>query len=173
MPRTNGKHHQGSVREKSKKSKQRSDEIRHPTNLAQLLLRALYWIEDGIEENYQRRGGDRLTRAQSLVMMNIGEGIRRPSAIAERLGISRQAVHQSMNGLVKLGLIELVPDPDDRRAVVASMSRKGEPMRMLAIEVLADLEKELGRRIGEREVATLRRVLEKDWGELAVLNQEG
>lgn len=142
-------------------------------NLAQLILRALYWVEDGMQANYERRGGSKLTHAQSLIMMNIGEGIRRPSAIAERLGVSRQAVHQSVTELNRLGLIELVPDPDDRRATVARLSKKGEPLRVLAIQVLEDLEIELARRIGKREVAQFRRALEKDWGDVPVLPQRG
>lgn len=143
----------------------------HRTNLAQLILRALYWVEDGMQENYQRRGGSKLTHAQSLVMMNIGEGIRRPSAIAERLGVSRQAVHHCVTELSRMGLIDLVPDPDDGRATIATLSKKGEPNRLLAIQVLKDLEEELGRRIGKREVAQLRRALEKDWGDPAILDE--
>lgn len=142
----------------------------YKNNLAQLLLRALYWVEDGMHTNYHRRGGARLTHAQSLVMMNIGEGIRRPSAIAERLGISRQAVHNSVTELNRLGLIELVPDPHDGRATIATLSRKGEPSRLLAIQVLEDLEEELARRIGKREAGQLRRALEKDWGEVPVFS---
>ncbi|WP_116367318.1 MarR family winged helix-turn-helix transcriptional regulator [Parahaliea mediterranea] len=136
----------------------------YKNNLAQLILRALYWVEDGMHTNYHRRGGVQLTHAQSLVMMNIGEGIRRPSAIAERLGVSRQAVHTSIRELDRLGLIDLVPDPDDGRATIATLNRKGEPARVLAIQVLEELEEELGRRIGKREVGQFRRALEKDWG---------
>ena len=152
-----------------KPSDQKSAAV-YKNNLAQLILRALYWVEDGMQANYARRGGSKLTHAQSLVMMNIGEGIRRPSAIAERLGVSRQAVHQSVTELNRLGLIELVADPDDRRATIARLSKKGEPLRVLAIEVLEDLEAELARRIGKREVAQFRRALEKDWGETPVLS---
>ncbi|MFV0278232.1 MAG: MarR family winged helix-turn-helix transcriptional regulator [Parahaliea sp.] len=133
-------------------------------NLAQLLLRALYWVEDSMQNNYQRRGGTRLTRSQSLVMMHIGEGITRPSTIAERMGISRQAVHANIQELNRIGLIELVPDPGDRRATIATLSRKGKPSRVLAIQVMEDLEDELIRRLGKRDFAQFKCALEKDWG---------
>lgn len=145
----------------------------YKNNLAQLILRALYWVEDGMHTNYHRRGGVQLTHAQSLVMMNIGEGIRRPSTIAERLGVSRQAVHTNIRELNRLGLIDLVPDPDDGRATIATLNRKGEPARVLAIQVLEELEEELARRIGKRDAAQFRRVLEKDWGEPPVFPVEG
>lgn len=141
-------------------------------NLAQLILRALYWVEDGMQTNYHRRGGAKLTHAQSLVMMNIGEGITRPSAIAERLGVSRQAVHASIRELNRLGLIDIVPDPEDGRATIATLNRKGEPARVLAIKVLEDLEEELARRIGKREVVQFRRALEKEWGEPPLFSME-
>lgn len=144
----------------------------YKTNLAQLILRALYWVEDGMQVNYHRQGGAKLTHAQSLVMMNIGEGIRRPSAIAERLGVSRQAVHNSIKELKQVGLIDLLPDPDDGRATIATLNRKGEPSRKLAIQVLDDLEEELGKRIGKREISEFRRALEKDWGQPPVFSDD-
>jgi len=44
-------------------------------------------------------------------------------------------------------------------------------MRVLAIQVLEDLEAELAQRIGKREAAQFRRALEKDWGETPVLSE--
>lgn len=135
-------------------------------NLGQLLLRALYWFDDGLQNNLRRQFADvAVTHSQSMIIMSIGEGIQRPSAIAERIGVSRQAIHTSLNGLIQLGLVELVPDPEDRRAKIAVLSEQGEPIRRSARNLFAEMEQELGNRIGKSNVAALRKILEKDWQE--------
>jgi DNA-binding MarR family transcriptional regulator len=100
----------------------------------------------------------------------IGEGFRRRSAIAERLGVSRQAVHQSLKDLIDLEVVELVPDPRDGRAKLAQLSRKGAPIHRKARKILEKLEAELGSRIGNQRVTTLRKVLEQDWGEPVIFD---
>jgi len=135
-----------------------------PVNLDQLILRAFYWIDEGLQRNLQARGGPRVTRSQSMIIMCIGEGIQRPSMIAERLGVSRQAVHQCLKELIAVGLVELVVDPRDRRAKIARLSERGKPLRILASRILNDLEEELADRIGAQALRSLRKALEKDWG---------
>jgi DNA-binding MarR family transcriptional regulator len=140
------------------------------TNLGQLIVRAFYWIDEGLQSNLQISGGPEITHSQSMIIMLIGEGIRRPSAIAERLGVSRQAVHQSIKDLIDLEVVELVPDPRDGRAKVARLSRKGAPIHRKAQKILNKLEAELGSRIGNQRVASLRDILEKDWGEPVIFD---
>lgn len=140
------------------------------TNLNQLIVRAFYWFDEGLQSNLQMRGGPEVTHSQSMIIMMIGEGIRRPSAIAERLGVSRQAVHQSLKELIDVELVELVPDPKDGRAKIARLSRKGAPIQRKASRILDRLETELGNRIGKRRAAALREVLEQDWGDPVVLD---
>ena len=136
----------------------------------QLIVRAFYWMDEGLQLNMRRRGGPRVTHSQSLIIMAIGEGISRPSAIAERLGVSRQAIHQSLRELTSLKIVELVPDPADGRAKLARLSKKGQPIQQLALEILGELELALGERIGKRRLNNLRGALEVDWGEPVILD---
>lgn len=138
-------------------------------NLDQLILRAFYWMDESLQRNLRARGGPTVTHSQSMVILTIGEGIERPSAIAERLGVSRQAVHQCLQELIRVGLLELVPDPEDGRAKLARLSDKGTPVRVIAWDVLNSVEVELGKRIGKRHLKNLREALERDWGEPANL----
>ena len=144
---------------------------RNRTNLGQLIIRAFYWIDEGLQENLQIRGGPEITHSQSMIIMMIGEGIRRPSAIAQRLGVSRQAVHQSLKDLIDVDIVELAPDPKDGRAKIAKLSKKGAPIHRKASKILDRLEAELGRRIGNRKVAALREILEQDWGDPVILDK--
>src|SRR5690606_40674817 len=54
------------------------------TNLAQLFMRAFYWADEGLQNALKQKGWPSITRAQSLVFVNIGEGVTRPSEIATR-----------------------------------------------------------------------------------------
>ncbi len=135
------------------------------TNLAQLIIRAFYWMDEGLQQNLRKAGGPEVSHAQSMVILVIGEGVRRPSQIAERLGISRQAVHQSLRELVSMGLVELVADQEDKRAKVVKLSKTGMPKHLVAADILERLEGALGARIGKRKVKQLREALESDWGE--------
>jgi DNA-binding MarR family transcriptional regulator len=146
-----------------------TDEIK-PVNLDQLIVRAFYWMDEGLQQNMRMRGGPVVTHSQSLIIMSIGEGISRPSAIAERLGVSRQAIHQSLRELINVGLVELVPDPDDGRAKLARLSKTGAPIQLMALEILGELEARLGERIGKRRLQQLRSALEQDWGEPVILD---
>ena len=139
------------------------------TNLDQLVVRAFYWMDEGLQQNIRKRGGPSITHSQSLIIMSIGEGITRPSAIAERLGVSRQAIHQSLRELINVKLVELVPDPDDGRAKLARLSKTGAPIQRMALEILGELEVKLGERIGKRRLSQLRTALEQDWGDPVVL----
>src|SRR3546814_10762777 len=62
-------------------------------------------------------------------MTNIVSGIVRPSDIARNLGVSRQAVHSTINQMVKLGIVRLDVDPDDRRHMIVSLTELGARMR--------------------------------------------
>ena len=136
-----------------------------PIILDQLIVRAFYWIDESLQLNVRKRGGPAVTRSQSMIIMLIGEGIRRPSAIAEQLGVSRQAIHQSIRELINIGLVELIPDPDDGRSKLAQLSKTGRPTQELAWQIFEELETELENRIGKRRLKNLRDALEFDWGD--------
>jgi DNA-binding MarR family transcriptional regulator len=60
------------------------------------------------------------------------------SLLAERMGLTKQAVQQSLDQLEKLGLIRREPDPMDRRAKYVVLTEAG----LVAIETRRDAEKE-------------------------------
>src|SRR3546814_12516611 len=83
-----------------------------------------------------------------MVMTNIVSGIVRPSDIARNLGVSRQAIHNTINQMVKLGMVELAPDPEDRRHVIVSLTETGAQMRQDAQRALDQLADQLAARLG-------------------------
>lgn len=135
------------------------------TNLAQLFMRAFYWADEGLQNSLKQKGWPTITRAQSLVFVNIGEGVTRPSDIASRVGVTRQAIHQTINELVEMGFLKLEPDPRDRRAKVVVFTETGAKIGGDAVDALQQIEQSLSSRIGGERVLALREALTQEWGD--------
>jgi DNA-binding MarR family transcriptional regulator len=128
------------------------------------LLQAFCWFDDGLQAHLQANGWAHVTRPQSMVMVNIVTGVRRPSDIARNLGVSRQAIHSTIAQMVDMGMLALEDDPLDGRSKIVAIAPKGQAMRADAIEAVRALTAELARRIGKSHVANLAAALAADWG---------
>jgi len=135
------------------------------TNLAQLFMRAFYWAENGLQNTLKERGWAEITKAQSQVFISIGEGVTRPSEIAARMSVTRQAIHQTINELIDLGYVSLEPDPTDRRAKIVTYTDKGHDLGQNTVLGLSEIEAQLISRIGVENVQALREALSQNWGE--------
>lgn len=129
------------------------------------LLQAFFWFDDGLQSYLQAKGWNQVTRPQSMIMANVVIGVHKPSDIARNLGISRQAVHTTINQMVELGMLELRDDVDDRRAKIVAVSDKGKAMGRDADEAMAAMTAELRRRIGPRNVENLVKAFRGEWGD--------
>lgn len=73
----------------------------------------------------------------------------RQTVIAQRVGISKQAVGPLVDELVQAGMLERVPDPADGRAkLVRFASRDGELGLFHGLRMLGMLETELAQQVG-------------------------
>lgn len=135
------------------------------------LFDAFSWFDESLQQSMQVSGVPGLSRSQSMVMIYLGEGVRRPAALARKLRVTRQAMHKTIADLEAKGYVQLVPDPDDRRAKIVRLSSTGLQRHRQAQVCLTALEKELEARLGRRAVAALTKALRADWGESPV--QEG
>jgi DNA-binding MarR family transcriptional regulator len=134
------------------------------TNLGQLLLRAFRWFDESLIAALHAAGWPELTRAHSLVFAHLNPGGTRTAELARRAGISRQAVHQTVQELQRLGLVRLVPDPTNRSAKLVVPTDRGQASIRVAKATLTNLEDELAHRLGQDRVQALRQALEADWG---------
>ena len=137
------------------------DDIRH---VLLSLLQGFYWFDEGLQNYLQARGWPVVTRPQSMVMANLVLGVRRPSDIARRLGVSRQAIHATINQMTELGIVELVDDPANRRVKIVAPTRMGEAMRVDAQRSMVFMAEELGRRLGKPQLLKTAHFLAEDWG---------
>jgi DNA-binding MarR family transcriptional regulator len=130
--------------------------------LARLLLAGSRWFDRRLLEHLAERGW-RLSAPQSLVFAHLDPGGTRPAELARRLGTSRQAAHELVAGLQRAGVLDVVPDPGDRRGRLVVLTADGRRLARTAQEHLQQLERELAAALGDDAVADLRGVLEQPW----------
>lgn len=133
-------------------------------DLMKRMFQGVIWLDDGLQQRLHDRGWPDVSRAQSLVMLNVIDGITRPAEIARRVGVSRQAVHVTIGQMVALGVLQLEPDPEDARNKRVALTPYGETMRAAAQEAMGDLLGTLAQRLGEDRLEALLDALRTDWG---------
>ena len=84
----------------------------------------------------------------------------RLTELAERARMTKQSVGEVTSDLEQRGYVERVPDPADGRAKIIRLTERGLEAQALGFELIAEIEREWGERIGEERVAALRDALE-------------
>ena len=83
----------------------------------------------------------------------------RLTQLAERSGLTKQAVGEVADDLVELGYVERVLDPTDARAKLIRLTERGWQAQRTAERIFADIERRWGREVGRERVANLRETL--------------
>jgi DNA-binding MarR family transcriptional regulator len=136
----------------------------HAEVLMRGLLRAYYWMDESLQNGLENAGFRPRTRTQTMILINISNGVARAAELARVLGVSRQAIQQQINDLEQDGIVTQIPDPTDKRANRIVFSEKGARLINAALETLREAEQVLAMRIGYDSLDQLRRALSTDWG---------
>ncbi len=80
------------------------------------------------------------------------EGGLRLTELAERTHTTKQAMLYTVNRLEKADYVERVPDPADGRAKVIRLTQRGWELRRAGDEIMATMEEECVRRLGEQRM---------------------
>jgi DNA-binding MarR family transcriptional regulator len=80
--------------------------------------------------------------------------------LADRAGLTKQAVGEVATDLEALGYVERVPDPGDGRAKIVRLTAKGRDAADTAQRIFADIEARWAERFGEERMRILRETLE-------------
>jgi DNA-binding MarR family transcriptional regulator len=136
-------------------------EAAQASNVGQLLMRAGRLVDEiGVERVRNAMGLPWLRRAHTALLPHIRHDGVRPTEIAERLGVSKQAVGPLLDELEREGLIEREADPGDARAKRVRYSEHGRHAMMKALSVLAGIEGEMFEGVAAEDRATFLRVLQ-------------
>ncbi len=79
--------------------------------------------------------------------------------LATRAGITRQSMGEIVRDLMRLGIVEMTVDPEDRRAKRVTYTDYGLGVARAGRQHLADLEERYAEEFGEEEYALVRDVL--------------
>jgi DNA-binding MarR family transcriptional regulator len=101
-----------------------------------------------------------LRSTHGCVFGNIDPEGSRLTELAERARMTKQSVGEVTTDLEQRGYVERVPDPADGRAKIIRLTERGHEAQTLGFELIAEIEREWGERIGEERVAAMRDALE-------------
>jgi DNA-binding MarR family transcriptional regulator len=85
----------------------------------------------------------------------------RLTELAERAGLTKQAVGEAATELEELGYAERVPDPTDRRAKIIKLTPGGVEACLTGRRIFAEIEREWAEQFGEELVANMREAAER------------
>ena len=105
------------------------------------------------------RGFDDLDAAHVNVFQYPGPEGARPSDLAARLRISKQALNYLLGELERSGYLERRPDPEDLRSKRVALSPRGVSAVGVIREAVGELEVEWAQQLGERRFEELRSLL--------------
>ena len=120
--------------------------------------------DSGFSEFHRRltaAGYDEIRPGHGCVFRFIHEGGSRLTDLAASSGLTKQAVGEVVANLEQLGYVERAPDPQDGRAKVIRLTKRGADAQRTALGIFADIEREWAERFGEKRLAAVRELLEE------------
>ncbi len=87
----------------------------------------------------------------------------RPGILAERAGMSKQAMNQLLRSLEAIGYIVRSNAPDQGRGRLVHFTERGHAAYSKIHEILLDIEREWRAELGPRDFAELKRLLSRVW----------
>ena len=87
----------------------------------------------------------------------------RPGTLAERAGMSKQAMNQLLGSLEGLGYVARSDAPDQGRARIVHFTKRGHAAYSKIHDVLRDIEREWSAELGPKDFAQLKELLSRVW----------
>src|SRR3954462_8331059 len=116
-------------------------------------------VQQHMLERLQQSGFADLDAAHLNVFQYPGPQGARPSELAARLRISKQALNYLLGQLERLGYLERLPDPDDLRSKRLALTPRGTSAINVIREAVAEVESAWAEQLGTKRFAQLRALL--------------
>jgi DNA-binding MarR family transcriptional regulator len=108
-------------------------------------------------------GFDDLRVPHMAVLQFPGPDRVRPSALAERAGMSKQAMNQLLKSLESLGYLVRSDAPDEGRARIVRVTRRGRAAYAKIHDTLREIERDWSAELGPARFAELKELLFRVW----------
>lgn len=134
-------------------------------NLGRLLLTAHTNWQLALARDLRNEGYPSVRRTHLNLLRHIDMDGTRITEIAERAGVTKQAVGQLVATCMEAGLVDVHCDPNDRRAKLVQFTSTGRALILAQLSVFERIDAELTALLGDRAYQDLRASLEKlaDW----------
>src|SRR6478752_5674797 len=130
-----------------------------PPLIGALLRVPLEQVQRRMLERLHEHGFDDLDAAHLTVFQYPGPQGARPSELAARLRISKQALNYLLGELERLGYLEREADPDDRRSKRVALTARGIAAIGVIREAVAEMEAAWKQQLGAKRFGELRALL--------------
>lgn len=131
-------------------------EAKKRASVGQLLFQAARLFNEQALARVRAAGAPNVGVAHTRLLPFIDFVGVRPTELARRAGISKQAVGQLVDDLVQAGVVARERDPDDRRATRVRFTERGREALLHGLSLLAALEDELAAEVGRDRIDRLR-----------------
>lgn len=122
-----------------------------PQNVARALMTAARAHTATVVARLASRGYVEFPFASASLLWLLDEGGTRSTLLAQRAGVTKQAMSQLVRLMERQGYLEQIPDPRDTRAKVVKMTARGEAVKTACVEVREELNRQIARVIGKDE----------------------
>ena len=130
-----------------------------PPLIGALLRMPLESVRRHMLERLHEQGFTDLDPAHLIVLQYPGPQGARPSELAARLRMSKQALNYQLGQLERLGYLRREPDPDDQRSKRIVLTPRSEAAVPVIRAAVAEIEGEWAGRLGPERFAQLRELL--------------
>jgi len=134
-----------------------------PPLIGALLRVPAHAIHRRIIRDLNAAGFDELRLPHIAVLQFPGPDDVRPGALAERAGISKQAMNQLLRSLEGFGYIERSGRQEDGRARPVRLTRRGRAAYAKVADILRDIEREWSAELGAKRFGELKALLVRVW----------
>jgi DNA-binding MarR family transcriptional regulator len=126
-----------------------------------LLIRAARLFNERAVARGRSVGGLDLRPAHTALFPHLSLEGTRMTALAEKMGVTKQAVSQIAAELEQAGVLCRIPDPSDGRAKLVRFTAEGYDALLAGFDALHEVEDELAAELGEAPMRRLNRDLAK------------
>src|SRR5215218_9007646 len=137
----------------------KSSEPFGPPLIGALLRMPWETVQRHMLERLHERGFDDFDAAYLTVFQYPGPQGVRPSELAARLRISKQALNYLLGELERLDYLERQPDPDDLRSKRVALTPRGTAAISVIREAVGEIETTWAQQLGPKRFAQLRKLL--------------
>jgi DNA-binding MarR family transcriptional regulator len=104
-------------------------------------------------------GVDELPRNGVMILAGIDTSGGPSQDLPRVLGVTKQAVSQTVDALVNRGYLERTPDVDDRRRIALTLTVRGEQIVEAALHGIEAVDRQLEQRVTREQIEAMRSVL--------------